>query len=112
VSTRGHDCRRFFLGLSASLNALHFEPCTANRTICALAAQLLAFTVSLRRIAHSFKRRQKMASKSRGTIGIAAALSLATVLSIKAQDPATPSVPVKSSYQFPVAEEEFSSFFL
>jgi hypothetical protein len=76
-----------------------------------LAAQLLAFTVSLRRIAHSFKRRQKMASKSRGTIGIAAALSLATVLSIKAQDPATPSVPVKSSYQFPVAEEEFSSFF-
>src|SRR6202790_2438772 len=52
-----------------------------------------------------------MVSKPCQTIGIAVALSLVTVLSIKAQDPATPSVPVKSSYQFPVAEEEFSSFF-
>ncbi len=52
-----------------------------------------------------------MVFKSSKTIGIAVALSLATVLSIKAQDPGTPSVPVKSSYQFPVAEEEFSSFF-
>ena len=52
-----------------------------------------------------------MVSKSRETIGIAVALSLVTVLSIKAQDQGTPSVPVKSSYQFPVAEEDFSSFF-
>src|ERR1700694_5197791 len=52
-----------------------------------------------------------MVSKSRETIGIAVALSLATVLSVMAQDPATQSVPVKSSYQFPVAEEDFTSFF-
>src|ERR1700688_2018695 len=52
-----------------------------------------------------------MVPKSRETLGIAVALSLVSVLSIKAQDHATPSVPVKSSYQFPVAEEEFSSFF-
>src|SRR6202521_3859624 len=52
-----------------------------------------------------------MVSKSRVGIGIAIAATLAIVSSIKAQDPATPSVPVKSSYQFPVAEEEFSSFF-
>src|ERR1700687_3880339 len=52
-----------------------------------------------------------MVSKSRVGVGIAIAATLAIVSSIKAQDPATPSVPVKSSYQFPVAEEDFSSFF-
>src|SRR6202051_5390385 len=52
-----------------------------------------------------------MVSKSRETIGISWALSLFTVLSIKAEDQGTVSVPVKSSYQFPVAEEDFSSFF-
>src|SRR6202521_857837 len=52
-----------------------------------------------------------MVSKSHVTIGIAIALSLATVLNMKAQAPTTPSVPVKSSYQFPVAEEDFPSFF-
>ena len=44
-------------------------------------------------------------------LGVAFALSLTIVLSIKAQDKGTVTVPVKSSYQFPVAEEDFSSFF-
>src|SRR6266852_2863519 len=52
-----------------------------------------------------------MASKFRRTTGIAVALSLAIVLGIKAQDQGTVTVPVKSSYQFPVAEEDFPSFF-
>ena len=52
-----------------------------------------------------------MVFKSREMFAIAFAMSLVAVLSIKAQEPSTPSVPVKSSYQFPVAEEEFSSFF-
>jgi hypothetical protein len=43
-----------------------------------------------------------MASKFRRTTGIAVALSLAIVLGIKAQDQGTVTVPVKSSYQFPV----------
>jgi len=52
-----------------------------------------------------------MASKFRRTTGIAVPLSLAIVLGIKAQDQGTVTVPVKSSYQFPVAEEDFPSFF-
>jgi cytochrome c peroxidase len=52
-----------------------------------------------------------MASTSRKMMGVAVALSLAIVLSTRAQDQGTPSVPVKSSYQFPVAEEDFASFF-
>ena len=43
--------------------------------------------------------------------GMAFALSLVAVLSLKPQDSASPSVPVKSSYQFPVAEESFLSIF-
>src|SRR5712675_1649132 len=43
--------------------------------------------------------------------GIAFALSLVAVLSLKPQDSASPSVPVKSSYQFPVAEESFLAMF-
>jgi len=52
-----------------------------------------------------------MASKIRRMAGAAVALSLTIVLSIKAQDKGTVTVPVKSSYQFPVAEEDFASFF-
>src|SRR5260370_14941990 len=52
-----------------------------------------------------------MASKFRRTTGIAVALSLAIVLGIRAQDQGTVTVPAKSSYQFPVAEEDFPSFF-
>src|SRR5712671_81599 len=43
--------------------------------------------------------------------GIAFALSLVAVLSLKPQDSASPNVPVKSSYQFPVAEESFLAMF-
>jgi cytochrome c peroxidase len=43
--------------------------------------------------------------------GIAFVLSLVAVLSLKPQDSASPSVPVKSSYQFPVAEESFLAMF-
>src|SRR5258707_6489892 len=43
--------------------------------------------------------------------GIAFALSLVSVLSLKAQDSASPNVTVKSSYQFPVAEESFLAMF-
>src|SRR5271168_3921077 len=67
--------------------------------------------MGLRCIAPFIQRGHKMVSKSRVRIGVAIALSLATVLRIEAQDSTTPSVPVKSSYQFPVAEEGFSSFF-
>jgi len=43
--------------------------------------------------------------------GVAIALSLTIVLSIKAQDKGTVTAPVKSIYQFTVAEEDLSSFF-
>jgi hypothetical protein len=46
-------------------------------------------------------------SISHRSIGIAVVLSLTVVSSLKAQGPTNPTVPVKSSYQFPVAEEEF-----
>src|ERR1700688_4480695 len=52
-----------------------------------------------------------MVFNSRALISMAFALSLLGVFSLKAQDSAGPSVPVKSSYQFPVAEEDFSSLF-
>ena len=48
-----------------------------------------------------------MASKFRRMTGVAVALSLIIVLSIKAQDKGTVTVPVKSSYQFPVAKGVF-----
>ena len=44
-------------------------------------------------------------------VGMAVALSLVAVLSLRPQDSASPSVPVKSSYQFPVAEESFIALF-
>lgn len=52
-----------------------------------------------------------MVSTSRKMMGVAVALSLTMVLSTRAQDQKAPNVPVKSSYQFPVAEEDFESFF-
>ncbi len=112
MSTRGHDCRRFFPGLSASLNALHFEPCTANRTICALATQLLhCFHGEFASYCSLIQKETKNGFQIPRNDRHRRCTVIATVLSIKAQDPATPSMPVKSSYQFPVAEEEFSSFF-
>jgi hypothetical protein len=50
-----------------------------------------------------------MASKFGKMTGVAIALSLTIVLSIKAQDKGTVTVPVKSIYQFTVAEEDLSS---
>jgi cytochrome c peroxidase len=50
-------------------------------------------------------------SISHRSIGIAVVLSLTVVSSLKAQGPTNPTVPVKSSYQFPVAEEEFRALF-
>lgn len=44
-------------------------------------------------------------------VGAAVALSLVGVLSLRPQDSASPNVPVKSSYQFPVAEESFIALF-
>jgi hypothetical protein len=52
-----------------------------------------------------------MVSSFRAAIGMIAALSLVTVLSLSAQVPANQNSPVKSSYQFPVAEEDFQSLF-
>ena len=52
-----------------------------------------------------------MSSESRKWIGAAVALSFLPVLTLRSQDSANPSVPTKSSYQFPVAEEDFSSLF-
>jgi len=52
-----------------------------------------------------------MASKFGKMTGVAIALSLTIVLSIKAQDKGTVTAPVKSIYQFTVAEEDLSSFF-
>src|SRR6202140_2635305 len=52
-----------------------------------------------------------MDSTSRKPACITLALSLAAVVSLKAQTPSDVSVPVKSSYQFPVAEEDFPTFF-
>ncbi len=52
-----------------------------------------------------------MVSYTRIPLGLAVALSLVAVPNLRAQNPSSPSVPVKSSYQFPVAEEDFSSFF-
>lgn len=48
---------------------------------------------------------------SRKWLGAALALSCLPVLSLSSQDSANPSVPTKSSYQFPVSEEDFSSLF-
>jgi len=48
---------------------------------------------------------------TRTSLGLAVALSLIAVLRLNAQNPPSQSVPVKSSYQFPVAEEHFSSLF-
>ena len=42
---------------------------------------------------------------------VAVALSVVVVLGLNAQNPPSQSVPVKSSYQFPMAEEDFSSLF-
>ncbi len=52
-----------------------------------------------------------MFSKSRKWIGLAIALLFVAVLSLKSQNSANPSVPIKSSYQFSVAEEDFASLF-
>jgi hypothetical protein len=51
-----------------------------------------------------------MVSPLRILIGMAAAWLLIAVLGLTAQD-GSPSVPVKSSYQFPVAEEDFLTLF-
>jgi len=50
-------------------------------------------------------------SSWRKWIGIVIALLFVAVLSLRSQDSANPAVPVKSSYQFPVAEEDFLSLF-
>lgn len=52
-----------------------------------------------------------MFSSWRKWIGIVIALLFVAVLSLRSQDSANPAVPVKSSYQFPVAEEDFLSLF-
>ncbi len=52
-----------------------------------------------------------MVPNTRTSLGLAVALSLIAVLRLNAQNPPSQSVPVKSSYQFPVAEEDFSSLF-
>src|ERR1700731_5148744 len=44
-------------------------------------------------------------------LAVAVGLSVVVVLGLNAQNPPSQSVPVKSSYQFPVAEEDFSSLF-
>jgi hypothetical protein len=48
---------------------------------------------------------------TRTFFGLPVALSLAAATNLRAQNPLASSVPVKSSYQFPVAEEGFASFF-
>ena len=52
-----------------------------------------------------------ISSRSRKWVGAALTLSFLPVLSLSSQDSANPNVPTKSSYQFPVAEEDFSSLF-
>ena len=52
-----------------------------------------------------------MFSTSRKWLSVAVALSFLPVLTLRSQDSPKPTVPTKSSYQFPVAEEDFSSFF-
>src|SRR5260370_11216556 len=52
-----------------------------------------------------------MVSNIRTSIGMTVAFSLVAVMNLHAQNPPSQSVPVKSSYQFPVAEEDFSSLF-
>ena len=52
-----------------------------------------------------------MFSSWRKWIGIVIALLFVAVLSLRSQDSANPAIPVKSSYQFPVAEEDFLSLF-
>src|ERR1700741_903628 len=52
-----------------------------------------------------------MVPNTRASLGLAVALSLIAATSLRAQNPPDATVPVKSSYQFPVAEEDFSSFF-
>src|SRR6202049_2412622 len=52
-----------------------------------------------------------MVSNTRISLGLAVTLSLVAGLRLNAQNPPSQSVPVKSSYQFPVAEEDFSSLF-
>lgn len=52
-----------------------------------------------------------MVPNTRTFLGLAVALSLVSALNLRAQNPQEASVPVKSSYQFPVAEEDFATFF-
>ncbi len=52
-----------------------------------------------------------MVPNTRTSLSLAVALSLIAVLRLTAQNPPSQSVPVKSSYQFPTAEEDFSSLF-
>src|ERR1700680_67421 len=52
-----------------------------------------------------------MVSNTRISLGLAVTLSLVAVPNLSAQNPPSQTVPVKSSYQFPVAEEDFSSLF-
>ena len=51
-----------------------------------------------------------MVLNTRLSLGMAVALCLVAVPNLRAQTPPSPSVPVKSSYQFPVVEEDFTSF--
>jgi len=44
-------------------------------------------------------------------LAVAVGLSVVVVLGLNAQNPPSQSVPVKSSYQFPMAEEDFSALF-
>ena len=52
-----------------------------------------------------------MVFNSRTLIGMAFALLVVAVLSLNGQDSAGSNVPVKSSYQFPLSEEDFPSMF-
>lgn len=52
-----------------------------------------------------------MFANSRRLIGMAVALLSVGVLTLRSQESSNPTVPTKSSYQFPVAEENFQSFF-
>src|SRR5260370_21547857 len=52
-----------------------------------------------------------MVPNSRTFLGLAVALSLVSATNLRDQNPQETSVPVKSTFQFPVAEEDFASFF-
>jgi cytochrome c peroxidase len=60
---------------------------------------------------HSLKEKTTVLSNSGKLIAGAVALTFVAGLTLMSQDSASPSVPVKSSYQFPVAEENFMSLF-